>query len=277
MVEPVPYDVIVAPEGEPLVFAGPPRQLTGRVELHNRSDVDVVLRDAILRDPDKVFSMRPMRQSISPLVLKPYEERRLLLTLVIDPTTPPGEYRAEVELAGQCRTTVLHVSELLDITVRPPSIVLLNRPDQPQRKRIVVANDGNVAFAIGHIGDVDLEDDFLARHTARVIVEPPSQVGKQEFEKPLVVLLRIAHEGAYVEAGMSVRKVGDELDLAPGETMPIDLDITLQKELRANSRFRGRVPFGTRDLEIIVVPSSEPRPIEQIARRAATKRQGGRR
>lgn len=260
MVEPVPYDVIVAPEGEPLVFAGPPRQLTGRVELHNRSDVDVVLRDAILRDPDKVFSMRPMRQSISPLVLKPYEERRLLLTLVIDPTTPPGEYRAEVELAGQCRTTVLHVSELLDITVRPPSIVLLNRPDQPQRKRIVVANDGNVAFAIGHIGDVDLEDDFLARHTARVVVEPPSQVGKQEVEKPLVVLLRIAHEGAYVEAGMSVRKVGDELDLAPGETMPIDLDITLQKELRANSRFRGRVPFGTRDLEIIVVPSSEPSP-----------------
>ena len=210
-------------------------------------------------------------------MLKPYEERRLLLTLVIDPTTPPGEYRAEVELAGQCRTTVLHVSELLDITVRPPSIVLLNRPDQPQRKRIVVANDGNVAFAIGHIGDVDLEDDFLARHTARVVVEPPSQVGKQEVEKPLVVLLRIAHEGAYVEAGMSVRKVGDELNLAPGETMPIDLDITLQKELRANSRFRGRVPFGTRDLEIIVVPSSEPRPIEQIARRAATKRQGGRR
>jgi len=280
MAEPVPYDIIVAPEDEPLVFAGPPRQLTGRVELHNRSEVDVVLRDAVVRDPEKAFSMRPLRQSISPLVLKPYEERRLPLTLVIDPTTPAGEYRAELELAGQCRAVVLHVTELVDLTVRPQSLVVLNRQGQPQRRRIVVANEGNVEFAIGRIGDVDLEDDFPANRPARVIVEPPNKAGKQEVDKPIVVLLKIAREGAYLEAAMSVGKVGDEMSLAPGEIAPIDVDITVQKELRANSRYRGRVPFGTRDLEILVVPSGERSP-ERADRerggRAAPKRQGGRR
>jgi hypothetical protein len=292
MIEPVPYDIIVAREDEPLVLAGPPGQLAGRVELHNRSDVDVVLRDAVLSDQNNVLTTRPLRQSLSPLVLKPYQERRLPLTLAVDPTTPPGEYRAELELAGQRRPVVLHVTEALDLTVRPQSLVVLNRPGQAQRKRIVITNEGNVAFAIGDIGDVDLEDDLLAYRPARLALEPWSESAKQDIEGPVLALIRIAREGAYVEAGASIRTAGDKLELAPGETTAVDLEITVRTELLENTRYRGRAPLLTRNLEIIVVasgdrvessPATTPavetgkRVESETSGRTARRRRGGRR
>jgi len=173
--------------------------------------------------------------------------------------------------------------------VQPHSIVVLNRPGEPQRKRIAVTNQGNVTFSVGDVGEVDLEDDTIPDDAGRLRLEPLTEIGKKEIEAhghkgPVLVLLRIGRPGAFREAGLSVRKLGDKVNIAPGETVPIDLDITLREKLPPNSRYRGTASILTRDLEIVVVSSGDlhesPRPksgVKRNEREEHPKGHGGKR
>jgi hypothetical protein len=270
---------IATPHDEPLVLAGPPAKLTGQIDLLNPSDVSLVVRDAGFNDPSGVLRAMPGRQSFSPIVVRAHQQHRGPVTISVDPGTPPGEYRAEIELAGGTRPVVLHVTESIDLTVHPQSIVVMNQPG-PQRRRIVVTNEGNVPFAIGDLGDVDLESDVLSERT-RLALEPVTRTSKaeaKELEGPALVLLRIAPAEAFREGGLSVRAHGSAVTVTPGETVVIDLDIALQVDLPPNSRYRGRTPLLTRDLEFVVVSSA---PADHVAvekrEKKATKGQGGRR
>jgi hypothetical protein len=261
---------IATPQDEPLVLAGPPGQLTGQIELDNPGDVVVVLRDAGLKDPSGVLSTTFERQTFSPLVVRAHQKRRAPLTVTLDQTTPPGEYRAELELAGGTRPVVLHVSEVIDLTVRPQSIVVMNQPG-PQRKRIVVTNEGNVSFVIGDLGDVDLEDDMISERAARLALEPWTTTKGEKIEEPVLALLKIASEDAYRDAGLAVHTLGAGLTVAPGDVAVIDLEVTLQVDLPSNSRYRGRTPLLTRTLEFIVVSSGGPLEKHPAREKKATK------
>jgi hypothetical protein len=279
MGEPVAYDFTRAPEDERIILAGPPRQLTGRVDLRNQTDVDVVLRDASISDRSGVLTTRPLRQSLSPVVLRPNQERSVPLTLAVDAATPPGEYAAELDVAGHSRPVMLHVVENFDLTVQPQSIVVLNVPGRPQQKRVVVTNDGNVSFALGDLGDVDLEDDVISDHAVRFVLEPWTGIADQDTEEPVLALLRVGRKRAYRESAVSIRKLGDTVAVAPGETMPIDLEITVRAEMPQGGRYRGRAALLTRDLEIIVVSSGAPvenaAPMKPVLQTAKTAGSGG--
>lgn len=265
---------IATPHDEPLVLAGPPKALTGQIELDNTGDVVVVLRDAGLRDPSGVLSAKFARQSFSSaLVVRAHEKRRAPLTVTLDQTTPPGLYHAEIDLAGGTRPVVLHVSEVFDLTVRPHSIVVLNQPGLPQLKRIVVTNEGNVAFEVGDLGDVDIEDDMISERAARLALQPWTAITGEKLEAPVLALLKVAPEDAYREGGLAVHTLGAGVTIAPGDVAVIDLEITLQVDLPANSRYRGRAPLLTRDLEFVVV--SAGRPVHLDAAREKTREKKG--
>lgn len=255
MALPIQHDVIGGSPEKLVVLAGPPGQLTGPVDFHNRSDVDVVLREIGLNDASGRLTSRPLRLPVSTLVLRPSQERRIQITVAVDPTTPPGDFRAELDIGARSVPVLLHVTEVFDLTVRPQSIVVLNRPGEAQRKRIILTNTGNVGFSVDAISDVDLEDDMLPDRAARVALEPCAEAAGQQIEGSVLALLRIRREGSYREAGLSVRQLGGKIDVAPGETAPIDLEITLQTDLPDGSRYRGKAPVLTEDLEIIVVSS----------------------
>jgi hypothetical protein len=253
--EPLPR--IATPDDEPLVLAGPPRKLTGQIDLHNTGDASVVLRDASVHDPSGVLRARPGRQSFSPVVVRAHQQQRGPVSISLDPLTPPGEYHAEIEVAGGTRPVILHVTESIDVAVHPQSIVVLNQQGA-QRRRVVVTNEGNVSFAIGDLGDVDLENDLLPDRT-RLALEPVTQ-GVQpvarDLDGPVFVLVRLAPADAVRERGLSVRAHGPAVTVKPGDTAVIELDITVQAELPPNSRYRGRAALLTRDLEFVVVSSA---------------------
>ncbi len=268
---------IATPHDEPLVLAGPPAKLTGQIDLHNPGDASVVLRDAGFNDPRGILRVRPGRQSFSPFVVRAHQHQRGPVTISLDPATPPGEYRAEIELAGSTRPVVLHVTESIDLAVHPQSIVILNQRGA-QRRRIVVTNEGNVPFAIGDLGDVDLEDDTLSERT-RLALEPVTRAAKsrtKDLDGPVLVLLRLARADAFRESGLSVRSHGPAVTVTPGETVVIDLDVTLQADLPPNSRYRGRTPLLTRDLKFVVV-SSAPVQDDVADKREKKATKGGRR
>lgn len=248
---------IATPDDEPLVLAGPPGKLTGHIDLHNTSDASVVLRDAVFRDPSGVLRARPGRQWFSPLVVRAHQQQRGPVSISVDPATPPGKYHAEIEVAGGTRPVVLHVTESIDLTVHPESIVVLNQRGT-QRRLIVVTNEGNVPFGIHDLGDVDLENDLLPDRT-RLALEPVTQgapPAARDVDGPVFVLVRLAPADAIRERGLSVRSHGPAVTIMPAETAVVELDVTVQAELPPNSRYRGRTALLTRDLEFVVVSSA---------------------
>jgi hypothetical protein len=176
----------------------------------------------------------------------------------VDPTTRPGEYQVELELAGQTRPVVLHVTEVFSLTLRPGSIVVANQPGHTQRKRIVVTNTGNVTLAISDIGEVDLKDDLAWERAIRIAVETGANRPEEEIEKLVVAVLQEVRQRDEPVGSLVVRIPGGPVEVKPGETAAIDLDITLAEGLPHGSRYRGRAPLLTQDLDIVVVPSAAP-------------------
>jgi hypothetical protein len=283
--EPAKHDIVAVREEELLVLTGPPSALSGSVELHNRGEATVVLRDAGLSDPSGVVMFRRLRSALPPIVLRPHQERRVPLTVAVASHTPPGEYRAELKIAGRSRPVVLCVVEAFELNVLPQTLVVLNLPGRTQHKRVIVTNRGNAAFAVGDIGEVDLQDDVTADRGARIALQPWWEIVGKDVSGPVLALIKMDHEGSYRPAGLSVRRRGGKLNLAPGETVSIDLEITVRAELPQNSRYRGRAPLLTSDLEFVVVSAGdaaemEPRTVAKKtsapAGKHAKKEQGGR-
>jgi len=252
------YDIIAAPEDEPLVLSGPPQELTGQVELHNPGKVNVIIRDAGLNDPSGVLISRPSRLALPTLVLHPDQGRSLPLTVALDKKTPPGVYHVDLDLAGRSRSAVLNVMEVFKLSVQPKSIVVSNFAGIIQRKQLLVNNEGNVDFTIGDIGEVDLKDDMVWDRAVRLAVEQIADKANLDIEELVVAVLRVTRENAYRPGMLLVHNASGKVALLPGETATIDLEITLREELPYNSRYRGLTPLLTQDLEFIVVSSSGP-------------------
>lgn len=260
MSEFVPSLVVGGSEGEPLVLAGPPGELSGRIQLRNPSDAKVVLRDAGLKDPSGALRLPSFRHALQPLVLRPGQGGSVPLSIAVDPATPPGEYRAELDLGGRWQPVVLHVAEVFDLTVLPRSLVVVNQSGVPQAKRLIITNNGNVAFALSDPGAVDLREDLARDRVPRVVIEPLPGRDTPDLEALVAALLALAREEGRRVGTLEVRVQDRQVEVRPGETRAVELQITLQDELPPNRRYRGRLPVLTRDVDIIVAASGAPLP-----------------
>jgi hypothetical protein len=250
--------VVEGSADEPVVLVGPPTGLTGRIRLHNPSRDKVVLRDAGLTDPSGVLRLPAPRHALAPVVLRPDQGGNVPLSIAVDATTPPGEYRAELDVGGGPRPVILRVTEAFDLKVLPNSLVLANLPGVSQTKRIIITNTGNVAFTIADPGVVDLRDDMPHGQVVRIAIEPSRARETPDLEALVAALLEAREETAPV-GRLDVRILGGRVvDLQPGETEAVELEITLQGELPRHHRYRGQLPVLTRDVDVIVVASGGP-------------------
>ena len=242
-------------EDEPIVISGPPRKLTGSVLLHNKSDSRVVVRDAGLNDAEGLLPGGPVRFRLRKAVLRPDQGRDFPLKLTLDATTPPGEYQVELEVAGRTLPAVLHVSEIYDLKLEPDTIVIANRADEKQRRRIVVTNTGNASFTIGAMGNVLLKDDFILERALQLAVERQPEV---DLEELIVAVVRLAREESGPDINLLVDNLSGTVRVEPGQTVAVDLEATLEEAVPPNRRYRGRLPILEQDLEFLVVATTDP-------------------
>jgi hypothetical protein len=266
---------------DPLVLSGPPTALTGRVHLYNPGERRVVLRDAGLRDPSGVLELSGARHAVGPLVLGPDQAGSMPLSIALDSTTPQGSYELELAVGGRAQRVVLHVAEAVQITVEPRTVVVLNRPGEVQRKRLVVRNDGNVVITVGEPTLVDLREDPLRYRALRVALEPLLRRERPDLDELAVALLAIARDEERVGA-VAVRAPAP-VRLGPGETEEVEIEVRFQDELPPERRYRGRLPVVTADVDLVVVasggavPGEEPAPSRPRPRRANPKRSSAKR
>jgi hypothetical protein len=249
------YDLIDLEEAAPVVVRGFPDQLVGSVPLRNKGDETAVLRTATLQEPDDRLGLEAGSiRRIGTTVLRPAQQRSAPLQLRLDPSTPPGEYHARVEVGGTSRPLIINVTERVAVDLEPNSLVIDNRPGEPITKSVTITNRGNLPVVIGDIGAVPLDDEqkecrILRRAAEALDTEDPVTVDR------LVEAIARAAKRVLDESGLlRVRNLTGTTELAPGQTMRFDLQIDLPTTLDPHTRYRGTVPIVTRDLQFVVVP-----------------------
>ena len=263
------YDIVASEKETPITLVGPPTELRGQLELHNPGDVKVVLREARLHDDKGTLGVGPLRRAFHPLVLRPATSRVLPLSVSVDPTTPPGEYRFSLEVGGHSRPAVVHVAESFDLEVAPGTIVVENRPGEAQSKRLVVTNTGNVPFTVGDIGPVGIEDELIACRSLHKAFDTFIERDDPRLEDFAVDTLKHARGELTRAPSIDVRNGSGATEVTPGDTAAVELEITVPEGLHSTSRYRGVAPLFIADIEFVVVPARSVSGAEQPKRATA--------
>jgi hypothetical protein len=242
---------------EPLVLVGPPRGVRGEFHLQNPTGEKVIVHEprfmpaapatrakaAVATLPDPQLVMRR-------IIMRPGQARPIPVSLTLPSHTPPGTYYAQLDINGQQRTVVMHVTEEVSLTIDPEEIVLPHAPGEKIRKRVIFTNDGNTPVNIRSLGTVILDDELLhCRALRAALVEAGDTTeGVDDF---FVVLARRYKK---LLETLILKVQNQAVTLEPGDTQAIELTITLPEKLDARTRYSGIAAISTSNLTFTIVP-----------------------
>jgi hypothetical protein len=140
------------------------------------------------------------------------------------------------------------------LRVSPAQIVIDGGAGESVSKRVVLTNEGNVALTIGELGSVALGEELMLSFGLRATVATTNRKTRG-LEELFAEIVRDDARAITRQVGsLEVSNPEAPVVLRPGEVRPLDLEIRLPENLETNSRYRGRLPLYTADLEFVVVP-----------------------
>ncbi|HEY6796273.1 MAG TPA: hypothetical protein VI248_16480 [Kineosporiaceae bacterium] len=209
---------------QPLVLSGPPTALQAVVSVENGGARRLVVRGiTVHRDgADPVLA-----QAVG--VVAPGATTAMPLTASLPATTPPGDYPAEVEVAGSRRPVTLRVEAEWALQLTPRRMLAV---PGVQPVQLVVTNLGNVAIPLAPLGRAALRRSDLPDGPPG---DPPGPDVALRLDQPDVV--------------------------EPGATLSLTGTLEVPDGLDPTRRLHARVPIGLADLDVIVLPraTEEPR------------------
>jgi hypothetical protein len=245
---------------QPLVLVGPPRGVRGEVRIQNPTDRKLIVRQPLLtvtppagaggKARKAAAAMPDVGIALRRIVVRAGSSKPVPLTLTLDPRTPPGTYHAKLQVDGEERQVVMHVTEDVALELAPTELVLVNAAGRKIQKQIVVTNPGNVPVTVKTIGTVVLDDELAHCRALRGALADVGDTMKSLDD--FTVALGRRYKSVYETSALRVQN--DEATVEPGDTLAIDLTITLPDKLDKRSRYTGYAPISTRTLTFIVVP-----------------------
>ena len=252
-------------DSEVVHFFGPPGALQAVVTVGNASDEDRQLRRTV---------PRPQRQALAAdgaysahfaqrALLAPGTTLAIPARLAVPPDMLPGDHEVNVEIDGERRSAVLHISEVVSAAVSPAEIIIGASAGE-QRRRIVVTNSGNIDITIDSTA-APLDDDLLTCRIMRAAVRQfagndhadgearPEQ--QPRFEEFLSALVRQTDRVLRDAGVLRVRSIDGTVTVRPGQVAMVDMGFSVPDTIDRHTRYSAVVPIATADLVVRVVPS----------------------
>jgi hypothetical protein len=256
--------------GGPPLLTGRRGTLKGELVVHNDGEDTLHLQEAELRGDADVRLER-----LEPVDIAPGSARTVSVTAAVPARTPPGTYKAEIEVDGVTHPVTLLVTEDIALTLSEREIVVI--AGDPRTKAISMHNAGNIPLNVSHAGPVTLEVDrprptLLQRIGMLPADDPPA-------DAPLAaatVEVRTGEAGSEAEAEPAPPTVTARLDppvtVAPGETVVGEWAVTVDGDLDPALRYRAVAPLYTTDIGLVVTPAQEAPPTPARSRRTTRQR-----
>lgn len=245
---------------QPLVLVGPPRDIRGEFRVQNSTERKIIVRQPLLKTAaaprartaarEKPATVPEIALALRRIVVRPGQSRPVAVALALDPRTPPGTYNADLDIDGQQRNVILHVTEDVALSIAPQELVIANRSGERVRKRVVLTNEGNVPITVRPIGVVVLDEELAHCRALRGALEDVGET-MQNLDDFAVALGR-RYRAIYQTLALRVQS--PEVTIPPGETQAVDLTIVLPEKLEPRSRYTGYAAISTSTLTFTVVP-----------------------
>lgn len=241
--------------GRPLVLVGPPRGVRGQFRVQNATDRKIIVRQPRLTTAAAVrtraaVALPEAALALRRIIVRPGQSRPVPIALALDPTTPPGTYEAQLDVGGEKRTVVMHVTEEVALSIEPSQIVLPNRSGEKVRRSVIFTNDGNVPVSVRSLGTVVLEDELGHCRALRGALADVADTMKNLDD----FLVALGRRYGHIYETLVLRIENDNVTVAPGETKALELMIKLPEKLDLRSRYNGYAAIATNNLTFTVVP-----------------------
>lgn len=245
----------------PLILIGPPRGVRGEFRVQNSTERKIIVRQPLLKraaatggakgaKAPKAAALPSGPLALRRIVVRAGQSRPVPIALALDPTTPPGTYEAQLDVDGEQRAVVMHVTEDVSFSIEPAELVLPNRPGEKIKKEVVFSNVGNVPLAVRTIGTVVLDEELAHCRALRSALDDVGDSMKNLDD--FLVALGKRYKAIYATLVLKVQN--EKLTVAPGETRPVDLTITLPEKMESRSRYTGYAAISTGTLTFTIVP-----------------------
>jgi len=242
-----------------VVLVGPPRAVRGSITLHNPTAEKRVVSPPTLRSQPsagrgakgaKFVSLPEAGFRMRRIIARPNAQRHVPIELSLPPSTEPGTYHLELDVDGETRQVVAHVTELVEFTIEPDHLTIPNRPGEKVHKRIVITNHGNVPLHVKSIGAVVLDEELAH---CRAIRGALSDVGDdaKSFDAVLGAFVKRYRD---VFETLALKVQNDKQTVESGATCAFDLTVTVPEKANARARYFGFAAISRASLSFTVVP-----------------------
>jgi hypothetical protein len=238
-----------------IILAGEPGSLRTNLMLVNPGQDRLVIREAALRLQPLNGDNRPPAAAVTlSATIPPGGTQRTRLSLDMDPYTPPGEYRGELEVAGQTRPVIIYIVEVIRLEIWPASVIIDVNGGESVTKQVIFKNGGNVPLTIGQPGKVTLGQEVLLPRSLMGSVAPVD-VQQKQLESLFAEVIDITTMPVIRDAGfLEVHNPNAPLVIKPGEVGAVALELRLPKKLEPNTRYLARLPLYNATLEFAITP-----------------------
>jgi hypothetical protein len=225
----------------PFIFAGRPPLLTGDVELTNVSDLPVRIKaiPTAERRAKRGRSIPAIGDVRLMIRLAPGSTARAHAQVTVDPITPPGTYEIELLSGDQRESAILHVFASRGVHLRPRPVELSGRAGESLSHVVVATNRGNVAYRVPTGLPLTLREPGWAAHAVMsVLRDTPPEESRELVRDRLSRELRAA-----LPRPARVRVKSGTKELAPGQTMDLQVEVHLPTGLVKGMTYVGSTPF----------------------------------
>src|SRR5687768_5909566 len=113
---------------QPLILVGPPRDLRGEFRVQNSTARKIIVRQprltaaaprgkAAAAGKTAAEALPDMALALRRIVVRPGQSRPVPVAVALDPRTPPGTYNAALDIDGQQRSVIVHVTEDVALSI----------------------------------------------------------------------------------------------------------------------------------------------------------------
>ena len=252
-------------DDEPLVFYGPPNALRGSIRLQNQSDEKLKLRSIPLEtDEIRGLTGAPLRHLDLAVRLYPGQQIDAPATLQIDPTTPPGTYRGNMQLGDRRQAVVVHVTQIIDLRVEPTSVSFYTQGEFSFTQDFVIENAGNVPLRIGPKCLAPLVDSMEVPLGIRRSLLKACQSEDKDTLRALLCALAGEQVG-------NLELTREDITLAPGEKRAAAGTFNLPSNLQSYRRYDADLALYNATLHVEVYTGEMPKKTDDKPPRGGNK------